>query len=160
MDKILPGVPLFTKDNDSFSMLAFNMREARPAIGNRDPCPLRPKMSIGLAVRKAIAYAINREEINKIVHGSSYSIVNTPVYFQNSCLCNPDIIEYCHHLKAGRYFIDIAGYSICVPPDIGDMNTDDPCDRDFTNSISGFRVVIALSSIIFSSIQIRKFLKK
>ncbi len=160
MDKILPGVPLFTKNNDSFSMLAFNMREVRSFIGNRDPCPLRPEMSIGLAIRKAIAYVINREEINEIVHGNSSTIINTPIYFQDDNWCNPDIIEYCYYLDAARYFMTIAGPSVGFPHDIGDMNTDDPCDTDNTDSIGGFTVIIALSVIVFSSIQIRKFVKK
>ncbi len=114
MDDILPCLPLFIINNDTLSMLVFNLREVRPVLGNRDPCPLYPDKSIGLAVRKAIVYAIDREEINNIVHGGKYEISHWPITLMNSSWCNPNIIKYCHNLQVSRDVMTLSGYDLGV----------------------------------------------
>ncbi|MCG3253562.1 MAG: hypothetical protein KAX09_06925, partial [Candidatus Heimdallarchaeota archaeon] len=81
MAEILPCLPLFAhkNDNSSLQLLVFNLREERPILGNRDPCPGYPTKSIGLTVKKAISYAINREEIKRVALGDDYEIIHHPI---------------------------------------------------------------------------------
>ncbi len=64
----------------TFSFVIFNIREERGILGNREPAPSNPLLTKGLAIRKAMCHAINREEINKIMHSGEYHIYNTPIY--------------------------------------------------------------------------------
>jgi ABC-type transport system substrate-binding protein len=65
-----------TKPTMFFDYIGFNMRPFRAETGNTDPCQEFPEISKGLAIRKAITYAINREEINKVIHGEETVISN------------------------------------------------------------------------------------
>ncbi len=123
MDDILPGLPLFFSDNETFSMLAFNLREVRTFIGNRDTCPLDTSLSIGLAIRKAIAYVINRNEINNIVHGDEYFLIDNPICPAYEDWINPEIIQYCHYIDAAKYFMTRAGFDACTQFYTGDIDT-------------------------------------
>ena len=115
MDKVLPCLPLFIHkdDNSSLQLLVFNLREVRPILGNRDPAPGNINYKIGLAIRKIIAYAINREEIRRVVLGDEYRILDHPISPIFSDWLNPDIIRYCHDIYVARRYFDIAGYSLC-----------------------------------------------
>jgi ABC-type transport system substrate-binding protein len=112
MDDILPCLPLFAHKNDSSSLqlLVFNLREVRPVIGSRHPCPGFPTKSSGLGMRKAISHAINREEIRSVVLGDDYEIIHYPTNPTNKSWLNPNGVKYCHDLTAARNFMDTAGY--------------------------------------------------
>ncbi|MCE7746016.1 MAG: hypothetical protein GPJ52_12860 [Candidatus Heimdallarchaeota archaeon] len=155
MDKILPCLPLFIHkdDNSSLQLLVFNMREVRPIIGNRAPAPGNINYKIGLAIRKIIAYAINREEIRRVVLGDEYRIVDHPISPIFSDWLNPNIIRYCHDIYVARRYFDIAGYSLC---DFYPGNYEDPfpnftdweavCSRNDpvnpTIDVTGFTLII------------------
>lgn len=94
----------------SFSFIAYNMRENRPHIGSRDPCPNAPSITKGLAIRKAISYAINLEEINNILHGGENVISYTPLYPALGIWNNPNIIRYDFSLEMADYYLSLAGY--------------------------------------------------
>ena len=98
----------------SYGFYGYNMREVRPVVGNRDPCPLDPSLSIGLAVRKAISYAVDRHEINDVIHRGEYAITDTPLYPKMGVWNNPNIIRYNHDLDKARYYMTIAGYDLGV----------------------------------------------
>ncbi|MBK5113943.1 MAG: hypothetical protein JJE41_09955 [Candidatus Heimdallarchaeota archaeon] len=93
-----------------FSFVAYNMRENRYLIGSRDPCPNDPSMTIGLAIRKAINHAINRVEINKILHYGEYEIYNSPLYPKMGIWINPDIIKYDFDLCKAKDYLYKAGF--------------------------------------------------
>ncbi len=95
-----------------FSFVAFNIRQERGILGNREPAPGNQLLTIGLAIRKAICHAINREEINQIIHNGEYHIFNTPIHPALGIWCNPDIIVYDYNLIKAKTFMEIAGYDI------------------------------------------------
>lgn len=97
------------KRTHSMSFLTYNVREVRPVLGNREPCVKDPSISKGLAVRKAISYAINRVEINNIVHGGEYYITDYPIKEAMSFWCNPNIIRYDYDLEKAKYYMELAG---------------------------------------------------
>jgi len=89
----------------------FNMRENRPHIGDRRPCIGDPTISVGLAIRKAICYAVDRDEINNVIHGGSYTIIHWPIYAKLGIWCNPNIIRYDYDIATAMYYMQLAGYT-------------------------------------------------
>ena len=86
----------------------YNMREVRPVIGSRSPATCDPSLTVGLCLRKAISYAMDREEMNNIIHSGEYEIVNHPIYKKLGIWCNPDIIIYNHDInEAQRYMAKV-----------------------------------------------------
>lgn len=117
-----------------YSFVGFNMRESRPQTGSRDPCPGDPSMTIGLAVRKAISYAIDRDEINSVIHRGEYGITDWPIYPAMGVWCNPNIIRYNHDLDKARELMNIAGFVI-----------------EQTETTPGFDLIAALSAILVAA---------
>lgn len=125
LDSILPCLPLFaakepiledeglTNVTGKFVMLGFNIREVRPTIGSRAPAPGNTEFSMGLAIRKALAYAINREEIKNVIFGDDYEVIDCPIPTTMGNWCNPNIIRYCHAIEVARNYLTVAGYDIC-----------------------------------------------
>jgi len=89
-----------------FGFIGYNMRPTRPVIGNPNPWDPDPSISIGLAVRKAISYAIDREEINQLLHNGEYIITDHPIYVTMGVWCNPNIIRYNHDLDKARAYME------------------------------------------------------
>ncbi|MHA1532400.1 MAG: ABC transporter substrate-binding protein [Candidatus Heimdallarchaeota archaeon] len=111
----------FTVQSDttySFGFLGYNMRENRNHIGSREPCPGDSSISKGLAVRKAISYAINLVEINNIIHYGEYTISHTPLYPKMGKWNNPNIIRYDFDLDMAKYYMYLAGYDIDYTPTV------------------------------------------
>ena len=96
------------------SFLIYNVRENREHIGSREPCKDDPSITKGLALRKAISYAIDRVEINDIVHGGDYIVTDSPIYEALGIWCNPNIIRYDHDLEKAKYYMELAGYTDTV----------------------------------------------
>ncbi len=94
---------------------AFNMREMRPVIGSSSPAPGDESITKGLAIRKAICYAINRVEINNVIHRGLYKIVDHPIFYKLGIWCNPDIISYDYNLEKAEEYMRIAGFDIGEP---------------------------------------------
>ncbi|NHJ48528.1 MAG: hypothetical protein FK733_12155 [Asgard group archaeon] len=136
---------LQTKATPNLSILAFNMRETRPNIGNRDLSPLDPSMSIGLVIRKAISYAINRQEIKQIIHNNEMITSDHPIspYFEE--WLNPNIVKYNFDLDKARESLIKAGFEGYCP--------------HFTpgiNSYSYFSVVVGIGLLLVSSLFLNK----
>ncbi|MHA1762120.1 MAG: ABC transporter substrate-binding protein, partial [Candidatus Heimdallarchaeota archaeon] len=93
------------------TLLIYNVRPVREYIGIREPCNNDPSITKGLALRKAISYAINRDEINDIVHGGEYLVTDYPFFETMKGWCNPNIIRYNHDLDKAKYYIELIGYS-------------------------------------------------
>ena len=96
-------------------LFAYNMREVRANIGSRSPAPGDESITKGLAIRKAISYAINQAEINNIIHRGLYKIVDHPVFYRLGVWCNPDITSYDYNLEKAEEYMRIAGYDIGTP---------------------------------------------
>ena len=167
MDDILPILPLFTqKDNHStFEILLFNMREVRPVIGSRSPAPSFTSISIGLLVRKAISYAINREEIRRVVLGDEYEIIHHPTNPVLDEWLNPNSIRYCYNLDFARKLMSLGSPGL---PYGGDGEPfeypewEELCNgNSSTISVKGFDILIAIgvlstTSIYWMIFQLRK----
>ncbi len=128
----------------------FNMRPVRPIIGNPEPCEDDPTITKGLAIRKAICYVTNREEINDIVHGGEYSIINCPIYERMGIWCNPNIIKYDHDFEMAKYYMELAGY------DIPDYIYNLPTNTLWIYILAGISYGIGTGGVIFGFIFIRR----
>lgn len=120
-----------------FAFVAYNMRETRAHIGSREPCPNAPSITKGLAVRKAISYAINLEEINNNLHGGEYVISHTPLYPALGIWNNPNIIRYDFNLEMADYYMYLAGY-------LGGFT---PSPTTTANWLSDYRVAIIATTL-------------
>ncbi|MHA1210973.1 MAG: ABC transporter substrate-binding protein [Candidatus Heimdallarchaeota archaeon] len=134
----------------NLSFFAYNMREVRPMIGNRTICPNDPTLTVGLALRKAISYAIDRQEMNQLVHNGRYEISNHPIYTTMGVWCNPNIIKYDYNLEKAKEYMAKAGFVI-----------DEPAPMKWYHSFWNFIVewwpvlvgsVLGLPAIYFSTI--------
>jgi ABC-type transport system substrate-binding protein len=94
----------------SFRFMGYNIRESRQPIGSQEPAPGNPSITKGLALRKAIAYAINRDEITQILYGGERIIQDHPLYQHLGKWLNPNIIRYNFNLDKAREYMAIAGY--------------------------------------------------
>ncbi len=104
--------PDFTVQSDttySFGFFGFNMREVRPVIGNRAPAPGDSSQTIGFCIRKAIAYALDRFEINDVIHRGENSICDNPIYPKLGVWNNPYIIRYNFDIDKAREYITKSG---------------------------------------------------
>lgn len=121
-----------------FGFFGYNMREVRPDIGNRDACPGDPTISKGLAIRKAISYALDRVEINNVVHQGEYTITDHPIYLKMGIWCNPNIIRYNHDLDKAKEYMIKAGYTFPTAT----------IPTYTTTTAPGFGLWMALASIV------------
>ncbi|MHA1125740.1 MAG: ABC transporter substrate-binding protein, partial [Candidatus Heimdallarchaeota archaeon] len=94
-----------------------------------DDAPNDPSITKGLAVRKAISYALDRVEINNVIHRGEFTLTDHPIYLKMGIWCNPNIIRYNHDLDRAREYMQKAGYLI-------------------TDTSPGFGLLITLSSLI------------
>ncbi|MBD3191147.1 MAG: hypothetical protein GF308_10905 [Candidatus Heimdallarchaeota archaeon] len=101
---------VFNETAFTMSFIGYNMQENRPHIGSREPCPLNETMTKGLAIRKAMNYAINREEIKNVVYGGERSITYWPIYKKMNNWCNPNIIKYEYNIQKAREYMELAGF--------------------------------------------------
>ncbi|MHA1354395.1 MAG: ABC transporter substrate-binding protein [Candidatus Heimdallarchaeota archaeon] len=99
-----------------YGFFGYNMRPVRPIIGSYDPAPNDPSITKGLAIRKAISYALDRNEINNVLHKGEYSIIDHPIYQKLGIWCNPNIIRYNHDLNKAKEYMVKAGYETIVAP--------------------------------------------
>ncbi|NHJ86133.1 MAG: hypothetical protein FK734_11775 [Asgard group archaeon] len=129
--------PRFEIQSDTvffFGFFGFNMREVREDIGNRDIAPGDPSMTVGLCIRKAICYAVNRVEINDVIHRGEYTITDHPIYQKQGIWCNPNIIRYNHDLDKAREYMTKAGF-----------------DLSWTPSSPGFTLWVSISSLLIAA---------
>jgi hypothetical protein len=113
-----------SKATDFFDWFGFNLREARGTpLQNTDPCFALPWMTKGLAIRKAISYAINKTEINNIVHNDEQIIWDHPNYPTLGIWNDPKIIRYNCNLTKAKEYMMYAGYDYGTDSD-GDGLTD------------------------------------
>ncbi|TFG00002.1 MAG: hypothetical protein EU542_08490 [Promethearchaeota archaeon] len=131
-----------------FGFFGYNMRTERENIGSREPCADDPNISKGLAIRKAISYALDREEINNVVHGGEHTITDHPIYLKQGIWCNPNIIRYNNDLEKARYYMELAGFDmnsiVTLPSTISSI----PSDVE----IPGFELWITIGTIIVISL--------
>ncbi|NHJ32719.1 MAG: hypothetical protein FK732_07645 [Asgard group archaeon] len=114
-----PNMGVQNDSDNKLVFVAYNMREERDFIGSREPCPHNNSISIGLAIRKAISYAINREEINEEIHSGWYLILNTPLPPKMGIWINPNITKYEYDYHLAKDYMYLAGFDLDYTPTIG-----------------------------------------
>jgi len=97
-----------SKLRGTMGFFGYNMREVRPFLGNRAPCAADPSITKGLAIRKAISYAMDRVYMNNEVNDGEHYITDWPIYRILGIWCNPNIIKYRHNLTLAQYYINLA----------------------------------------------------
>jgi len=113
-----------SKTTSHFGFYGFNMREIRGTpMQNRDPCIGDPTLSQGLAIRKAIAFATNKEAKNNAVYDGEYNIVDHPIFPSLGIWLNDEIIKYDFDLETAKYYMALAGFDLDLDSD-GDGFTD------------------------------------
>ncbi|MCE7746017.1 MAG: hypothetical protein GPJ52_12865 [Candidatus Heimdallarchaeota archaeon] len=160
LDEVLPCLPLFVQKNDSdyFQVLAYNMKETHQWLGNREPSFENPDRSIGLAIRKALTYAINREEIRRVVLGDEFKVIDHPINPFLGNWCNPNVVRYCHDLKVAARYFNSAGFGTCgtLDPRYYDTNPDwsdweAVCSRNEpiepTIDVAGYTLVVSCLAV-------------
>lgn len=166
MNELLPCLPLFKHKNNhsSYELLFYNVHEARPWIGSYDPAPAYTSKSKGLAVRKAISYAINREEIRRVVLGHDYEIIHHPTNPNQTEWLNPSSIRYCYNSDVARNFMCVAGFCVGlhdpkgydVWPDWEEICPSQPT----TISVVGLDLIATLSVLVVLPISFCIYKKK
>lgn len=167
MGEILPVLPLFTeKENHStIEFLFFNMREVRPITGSRDAAPGFPSKTKGLLVRKAISYAINLEEIRRIVLGNDHEIFYHPTNPNMDEWLSPNSFRYCYNLDYAKSLMRAAGYDYGWCGQSSEpfeyLDWEELCNGNPSNiSVIGFDLIITLGVLLAFSLSIGIYRKQ
>lgn len=99
----------------SLTFMFYNLR--RPFVGGVDNFvylsePGKEEYTVGIAVRKAINYAINRDEINAVIHDGEYQVAHSVVYPSQAYYYYNDIVKYNYDIDASFEWLEAAGYPI------------------------------------------------
>ncbi|MHA2357673.1 MAG: ABC transporter substrate-binding protein, partial [Candidatus Heimdallarchaeaceae archaeon] len=99
--------------NPGMIFLFYNLR--RPFIGGADNYvfltdPGKEEYTKSVAVRKAINHAINREEMNQILHDEDYLIAHSVMYPYSAFFYYDDIIKYDYDLEKAFEWLSPAHY--------------------------------------------------
>ncbi|NHJ84987.1 MAG: hypothetical protein FK734_05965 [Asgard group archaeon] len=137
-----------SKLNNDLWVLIYNMRPNSEFLGCNEPTYYDPNITIGLAVRKAISYAINRDEINTVIHGGLFTISDWPIPAAMTTWCNPNIIDY-------YYDPDLAYHIFACYFDTGVGCSPFP---DYTNQSRFYIYVILVAFLILPTFN--KFINK
>ncbi len=165
-----PWDPIFniqTFITDSMSFLFFNLQ--RPFIGGADNFIYldyigKETYTVGIAVRKAICYAINRDEMNQELHDGEYLVAHSVLYPFTAYYYYNDIIKYNYDLRTAFEWLGATGYLV---PDIP-IETYPCCTTPSpikTTTASYLSIIVAFVSIVIVSlmtirIHIRKTKRK
>ncbi len=95
----------------ALTFMAFNLR--RDYIGNDNNYifltePGKEDYTVGCAIRKAICYAIDREEINQQNHEGEYFVANSVIYPYTAFYYYDDIIKYDYNLELAKQWLTYA----------------------------------------------------
>ncbi len=105
----------------SMTFMFINMR--RPFIGGVDnfkylTVPGKEEYTKAVAVRKAMCYAVDRDEINQVIHDGEYLISHSVIYPYTAYYYYNDILKYNRDLGAAVEWLNAAGYF----PDITEVH--------------------------------------
>ena len=152
-DDFIANVDFDIQNETQFIMefYGYNIRNTRPLIGNTEPCTGDPSMTKGLALRKAISYAVDRDEINDVIHRGEYTITDHPIYLKMGIWCNPNIIRYNHDLDLAREYMNKIGN---FPTPTTTPNSPTSINRTYSNGsyVVGIPIVISSSVVIIGSL--------
>ncbi|TFG09487.1 hypothetical protein EU534_02080, partial [Candidatus Heimdallarchaeota archaeon] len=124
-----PRFTVYNFPDGNLLFMFFNLR--RPFIGgeNNDiflDMPGYENYTKGVAVRKAICYAINRPEINQIIYYGECAISHSIVYPTNTFYYYDNIVKYPYDMNASATWLGYAGYPAPEFPRDSDIIEDTP----------------------------------
>jgi ABC-type transport system substrate-binding protein len=101
--------------DSSMIFMFYNLR--RPFIGGVDNFEYlnvagKEEYTKGVAVRKAINYAINRDEMNTVLHDGEDWVAHSVVYPSQAFYYYNDIVKYNYDVDASFEWLEAAGYPI------------------------------------------------
>ncbi|NHJ48521.1 MAG: hypothetical protein FK733_12120 [Asgard group archaeon] len=136
---------------NSLVFFGYNLREDRTYIGDRSYSSRNPAITRGLALRKAISYAIDRSEINVLFHKNEAEYNDHPIYSTMDIYCSPNINRYYFDLDKALDYHIMADFQVPTTPN-GLENW-----QKVLFVISGF---VGLNVVIFTSYIVIKIRKK
>ncbi|MHA1555601.1 MAG: ABC transporter substrate-binding protein [Candidatus Heimdallarchaeota archaeon] len=95
--------------------LLYSLHPSRENISSLEFVGGETNITKGLALRKAISYAIDREELNDFFYQNQYMINDYPIYPTMKKWCNPNIIRYNHDLDQAKDYMELLGFSYDAP---------------------------------------------
>ncbi len=118
--KLMQADPRFevqTEIRDYYLFIFYNLK--RPFVGGADNYvfltePGKEEYTKGVAVRKAMNYAIDREEMNQVIHDGEYTLAHNPMYLYTAFYYYDDVIKYYRDLDASREWLEAAGYDLGI----------------------------------------------
>ena len=102
----------------AYDFFFYNLQ--RPFIGGEDnyeyltDVPGKEDYTKGVAVRKAMNYAIDRNEINEVMLEGEAVICHSVTYPYHAFYYNNEIIKYDYNLEAAQEWLAAAGYTITI----------------------------------------------
>jgi ABC-type transport system substrate-binding protein len=119
--KIMQADPAFQVRNyvgSSLLFMFYNLR--RPFIGGVGNFEYldevgKEEYTVGLAVRKAINYAIDRDEMNTVIYDGESWVAHSVVYPSQAFYYYNDIIKYNYDVDAAFEWLEAAGYPVPEP---------------------------------------------
>ncbi len=108
-----PQFTIYSRFTNTFSFLAFNLR--RSFIGGASNFIYldevgKEEYTKGTAVRKAICYAINREELNQEINNGEYLVTHSVIPSLLEYWYNDDVVKYDYNLNKTTEWLTAAGY--------------------------------------------------
>jgi len=108
---------VFSYPSNSMTFLGFNLQ--RPFVGGVFNFVFltaedKEDYTKAVAVRKAICYAIDRKDINNVVHNGEYIISHSMILPSNTFHYYKDIIKYNYDLAEANEWLEFAGYNIII----------------------------------------------
>jgi len=96
-----------------FSYMFYNLR--RPFVGGADnfvylDAAGKEEYTKGVAVRKAMNYAIDRDEMNQVLHDGEYMVAHSVLYPFTAYYYYNDIVKYNYDLCSAMEWLIAAGY--------------------------------------------------
>ncbi len=116
-----PRFDVQTFITSSMTFMFFNLR--RPFVGGSDNFDYldtvgKEEYTVGIAVRKAICYAIDRAEMNQVLHDGEYLIAHSVLYPSTAFYYYNDIIKYNYDIRSAFEWLGAAGYPVPdLPPE-------------------------------------------
>ncbi|MBY8999732.1 MAG: hypothetical protein KGD64_02350 [Candidatus Heimdallarchaeota archaeon] len=103
----------------SMTFMFYNLR--RPFVGGESnfvylSATGKELYTKGAAVRKAMNYAIDRDEINQVIHDGEYLLSHSVIYPFTAYYYYNDIVKYNRDLDAAVEWLAAAGYSVTTDP--------------------------------------------
>lgn len=107
-----PSIILDFSIEDSIIFLAFNLENSIFGGDNNFVPTTEEGVSKALAIRKAIASAIDRPSMNSGFHNNRYNITDTPVSIFYKDYYNPNVVTYDYNLDQAISYLQLAGFNI------------------------------------------------